>query len=115
MIELFSDAVIEMDLATHTLGAATAARRRAIGANTRVASAITSPTTSARPGTPSRASCVTDLSSGQKSSAASRSTSIRLCSSGIDRSKLRNPASTWATGTSSPAACAPASVEFVSP
>ena len=43
-----------------------------------------------------------------------RSTAIRFRSSGIDRSPLRRPASTCATGTA-PAASAPASVEFVSP
>ena len=41
-----------------------------------------------------------DRSSGQSSSAESRSTAIRFRSSGIDRSKLRSPASTWAIGTS---------------
>ena len=89
--------------------------RCAIGAKTRVASAITSPTTSRRPGTPSLSSWCAERSSGQNSSAESRSTSIRFRSSGIVRSKLRRPASTCATGTSSPAACAPASVVFVSP
>ena len=44
------------------------------------------------------------------------STSIRLRSSGMARSPLRRPASTWAIGTRvSTAACAPASVELVSP
>ena len=49
------------------------------------------------PATPSDASCAAERSSGQSRSAASRSTSIRFRSSGIDRSKLRSPASTCAT------------------
>ena len=85
----------------------TAARTRSsaprqTGSNSRVASPITSPTTSRRPGTPSCSSCAAERSSGQKRRADSRSTSIRFRSSGIDRSKLRSPASTCATGTSSP-------------
>ena len=81
-----------------------------------LASAITSPTTSRRPETPSPARIRLERSSGVRSSWASRSTSIRLRSSGIDRSPLRSPASTCASGTAaSAAATAPASVEFVSP
>ncbi len=77
---------------------------------------MTSPTTSMRPLTPSASSVSRDRSSGQRSSAAAASTAIRLCSSGIDRSPLRSPASTCATGTpASPAASVPARVEFVSP
>ena len=58
-----------------------------------------------RPGTPSASSVSRDRSSGQRRSAAAASTAIRLCSSGIDRSPLRSPASTCATGTpASPAA-----------
>ena len=42
--------------------------------------------------------------------------SRRLCSSGIDQSKLRRPDSTWQTGIwSFAAASAPASVELTSP
>ena len=52
-----------------------------------------------RPGTPSASSVSRERSSGQRSSAATASTAIRLCSSGIDRSPLRKPASTCATGT----------------
>ena len=45
-----------------------------------------------------------------------RSTSTRMCSSGIDQSPLRMPDSTWASGTpASTAARAPARVEAVSP
>ena len=77
---------------------------------------MTSPTTSMRPSTPSASSVSRDRSSGQSRSAAAASTAIRLCSSGIDRSPLRRPASTCATGTpASPDASAPARVEFVSP
>ena len=90
------------------------ARSRAIGRKMRVASAITSPTTSRLPPTPSVASCSAERSSGQRRSAEMPSTSIRFRSSGIERSNERSPASTCATGTW-PAASAPASVEFVSP
>ena len=97
-------------------GACLGSRRRAIGTKSRVASAITSPTTSRRPPARlrSRAACA-ERSSGQKRTADRRSTSIRFRSSGIDRSKLRRPASTCATGTSPTAARAPATVVFVSP
>src|SRR5581483_10985610 len=99
-----------------TYGPATPGPRpRASGANTRSESAITSPTTSRLPRTPSFSSCCDDRSSGQKSSVAAWSTSIRLRSSGIERSKLRSPASTCATGTTPSAARAPAAVELVSP
>ena len=65
---------------------------------------------------PSAARLTTATSVGQKSRLERRSTSMRFSSSGMERSKERRPASTWATGTSSfPAARAPASVEFVSP
>ncbi len=91
-------------------------RPRASGAKIRVASAITSPTTAVVPGTPSARSVSCERSSGQSRSAAIRSTAIRFRSSGIARSPLRRPASTWATGTPAAApASAPASVEFVSP
>ena len=91
-------------------------RSRAIGAKRKHASAITSPTTSIRPATLSASSVARERSSGQKRSAEIRSTSMRLCSSGIERSPLRNPASTCATGVAaSTAASAPASVELVSP
>ena len=47
---------------------------------------------------------------------ASESVTMRLISSGMERSKLRRPASTWATGISSlAAAIAAAIVEFTSP
>ena len=92
-------------------------RSRAIGAKRSVASAITSPTTSVRAARrPRLRACPRERSSGQRSSAAIRSTSMRLRSSGIARSPLRSPASTCATGTpASAAARAPASVELVSP
>ena len=91
-------------------------RSRAIGAKRSVASAITSPTTSICPAAPSSRSVAADRSSGQRSSVASPSTSIRARSSGIDRSPLRRPASTCASATpAATAARAPASVEFVSP
>ena len=67
-------------------GAAAATRSRAIGASRERASAITSPTTSTRPARPRAASVAADRSSGQSSSVASRSTSIRVRSSGIERS-----------------------------
>ena len=54
--------------------------------------------------------------SGRSSQRERWSATTRLSSSGIRRSKLRRPASTWATGMPSLAApSAPASVEFVSP
>ena len=50
------------------------------------------------------------------SRSASRSVTIRLISSGIVRSKLRSPASTWASGMPSFAATrAAATVELTSP
>jgi len=53
---------------------------------------------------------------GQKSHRETWSVRRRFTSSGIPMSKLRRPASTWATGTPSfTAASAPARVEFVSP
>ena len=62
-----------------------------------------------RPPTPSVSSVSRERSSGQRSSAAAASTAIRLCSSGIERSPLRRPASTCATRTpASPAASVPA-------
>ncbi len=91
-------------------------RSRAIGPSRKHASAMTSPTTSIRPGTPSPRRISAERSSGQSSSAATRSTATRFRSSGIDQSPLRRPASTCATGIpASSAASAPASVEFVSP
>ena len=89
-------------------------RSRAIGAKRKHASAITSPTTSIRPRTPSARRIPAERSSGASRRSARRSTAIRLRSSGIARSPLRRPASTWATRVA-PAASAPASVEFVSP
>ena len=75
---------------------------------------MTSPTTSIAPGTPSATSVSRERSSGHRRSAATRSTAIRFRSSGIDKSPLRRPASTCATGAA-PAPSTPASVEFVSP
>jgi hypothetical protein len=90
-------------------------RVRGVGVSPKHASAITSPTTSARPGAPSRSSVSRERSSGQRRRVAIRSTFTRLCSSGIDQSPLRRPASTCATGTpAASAAAAPPSVEFVS-
>ena len=84
-------------------GAAADTRSRAIGAKRRAASAITSPTTSARPRDAlRRRAWPAERSSGQRRSAASRSTSIRARSSGIDRSPLRSPASTCASGIRPP-------------
>ena len=70
-----------------------------------------SPTTSMPPGTPSASSVSRERSSGQRSSAAAASTAIRLCSSGIDRSPLRSPASTARRECRRPAPprCPPAS------
>ena len=66
-------------------GARRARRSRAIGANRRrVGHHVTDDL--GPPGTPSAASVSAERSSGQKSSVAMRSTPIRLCSSGIDRS-----------------------------
>ena len=88
---------------------------RRAGAKSRVASAITSPTTDAA----ARDALGLELAArrARRASGAApsgRSTSIRFRSSGIERSKLRSPASTCATGRS-PAASAPARVELVSP
>ena len=71
-------------------------RPRAIGANRREASAITSPTTSTRPRTPSAASVSARALVGAEQERGDRSTSIRFRSSGIERSPLRSPASTCA-------------------
>ena len=91
-------------------------RSRASGEKRRLASAITSPTTAISPEIPSASRVARDRSSGASKSAESRSTSIRLRSSGIARSPERSPASTCATRTPAPtAASVPASVEFVSP
>ncbi len=73
-------------------------RSRAIGPSRKHASAMTSPTTSIRPGTPSPRRISAERSSGESSSAATRSTATRFRSSGIDQSPLRRPASTCATG-----------------
>ena len=62
----------------------------------------------------SLSSCRPTARPGRRAAATIRSTAIRLRSSGIERSKLRSPASTCASGVA-PAASAPASVEFVSP
>ena len=65
---------------------------------------------------PSVARLATAVGVGAKSQRERWSATTRLISSGMRRSKLRRPASTWATGTPSfEAASAPASVEFVSP
>ncbi len=67
-------------------------------------------------GTPSRARFSNASGECVRRSEESWSVSRRLCSSGIDQSKLRRPASRWQTGMPSfTAASAPASVEFTSP
>ena len=73
-------------------------RSRASGPNRAAASAITSPTTWISPATPSPRRIAAERSSGANRIAEAASTSIRLRSSGIERSPLRSPASTWATG-----------------
>ena len=71
---------------------------------------------SAPPGSPRRAGCRSASGLWMKSWSASWSVTIRLISSGIVRSKLRRPASMWATGISSLAAVsAAARVELTSP
>ena len=52
--------------------------------------------------TPSAASCRSASDDGVKSQVASESTTTRLISSGMERSKLRSPASTWPTGAPPP-------------
>ena len=52
------------------------------------------------PGTPSAASCRASARPGRRAACAIRSISIRFRSSGIERSPLRRPASTCASGTS---------------
>ena len=65
---------------------------------------------------PSRARLATAVSVGHISSADRWSVTTRFCSSGIDLSNERSPASTWPSGMPSfAAASAPASVVVVSP
>ncbi len=80
-------------------------------------SIITLPTRKTRSSaTPSLRRLSTPLGSVTNSQSLSASVRMRLISSGIVRSKLRNPASTCATGTNSLAATrAQASVELTSP
>ena len=67
-------------------------------------------------GLPSRARCPIASGDVTNSSAHSWSVSRRLISSGIESSKLRSPASTWASGTPSFAAARAAPrVELTSP
>ena len=66
--------------------------------------------------TPSLPRCATASALVAKSRSESRSVTRRLTSSGIEGSKLRSPASTWASGICSLAATsAAATVELTSP
>ena len=79
-------------------------------------SAITSPTSSASPRTPSLSRLSIAVSVEQSSRSLAWSVSTRFSSSGMERSNERMPASTWPTAIPAwDAASAPASVEFVSP
>ena len=77
---------------------------------------MTSPVRTTPSRIPSADRFATAIGVGAKSQRDTWSVRMRFVSSGIRRSKLRSPASTWATGIPAvTAASAPDSVEFVSP
>jgi hypothetical protein len=94
-----------------------ATRSAGAGSKRVAASTTVFPVTAIRsPGIPSSRRFLRACSVGARQRSARWSTAIRLCSSGMFRSKLRSPASTWASGISSAlAASAPPSAVFVSP